>query len=215
MTRSKALQGLAVSVTLAIGISTASAAPPVPTFTITSGNVTMSASGTSIPFTLTSVDGFSGSLAIQVSQPTVPAGVRLPYLELGGPAIAIPLVENLTVTGSIGVLASTPSVVPVRFTHPTRNRRTAVWSFAGALLLGFRLRRRRIQAAQLLLAALLLIALTTLTACGGPPTLTPGTYTYTLTATPVDPTTTTTLSASANAVITVPPGIVTNSKPNP
>jgi hypothetical protein len=118
MTRSKALQGLAVSVTLAIGISTASAAPPVPTFTITSGNVTMSASGTSIPFTLTSVDGFSGSLAIQVSQPTVPAGVRLPYLELGGPAIAIPLVENLTVTGSIGVLASTPSVVPVRFNPP-------------------------------------------------------------------------------------------------
>ena len=87
--------------------------------------------------------------------------------------------------------------------------------FPSAFLLGLGLRRRRIQAAQLLLAALLLIALTTLTACGGPPTLTPGTYTYTLTATPVDPTTTTTLSASANAVITVPPGIVTNTKPNP
>jgi hypothetical protein len=84
-----------------------------------------------------------------------------------------------------------------------------IWSLAGAFLLGLGLIRRRAHATRLLLALCMLIAMTGLAACGGPPTLTPGTYTYTLTAFTTD-TTTSSLSASTTVVVTVPPGIVTN-----
>jgi hypothetical protein len=58
----------------------------------------------------------------------------------------------------------------------------------------------------------MLIALTAITACGGPQTLTPGIYTYTLTAT--QETTSQTVGASQSQsttfTLTVPSGIVTN-----
>jgi hypothetical protein len=61
--------------------------------------------------------------------------------------------------------------------------------------------------------AALLVVLTGLSACGGPTTLTPGTYTYTLTATSLQEASPTTplgseVSASTTVVVTVPPGIV-------
>jgi hypothetical protein len=175
----------------------------------------MPSSGTtSIPFTLTSVNGFTGSLALGVTAPTPPAGVKLPYLEIGGPAHLYPLTANGTFNGSMGVLSAIPVPVPVRFNlpKPTRSRKGAVWSLAAALLLGLGLRRRSALPTRLLLAAAMLTALTSITACGGPPTLTPGTYTYTLTAT--QETTSQTVSASQSEsttfTLTVPPGIVTN-----
>jgi hypothetical protein len=74
-------------------------------------------------------------------------------------------------------------------------------------LLGLGLRRKRALATHLLLAAGLFLGLTAISACGGQPTLTPGTYTYTLTATEVNNTTAT---ANTTVSVTVPPGIVTN-----
>jgi hypothetical protein len=160
---------------------------------------------TGVPSRLTSVNGFTGSLALQVTPPTPPAGVKLPYLEIGGPAHLYPLTANQIVTSSIGVLSAIPVPVPVRF-HLPNSGRTTIWSLAAALFLGLALRRKRALPTRLLLAATMLIALTTITACGGPPTLTPGTYTYTLIATEQN----STLSSSTTVTVTVPSGIVTN-----
>ncbi len=210
MTRSKTLTCLTVLLTLAPGLFRAQAAAPTPSFTISGSNITMPSSGTaSIPFTLTSVNGFAGSLVVLFSQPSVPAGVKLPYLELAGPVRSYALTANATATGSVGVLSAVPVPVPVKLNlppHPARGNR-AIWSLAGALLLGLGLRKKRALATSLVLAACLLIGLSAITACGGPPTLTPGTYTYTLTATEVNNTSAT---ASTTVTVTVPPGIVTN-----
>ena len=161
---------------------------------------------TGVPSRLTSVNGFTGSLALQVTPPTPPAGVKLPYLEIGGPAHLYPLAANATLTSSIGVLSAIPVPVPVRFHQPTRHGDRTVWSLAAALFLGLALRRKRALPTRLLLAATMLITLTTITACGGPPTLPPGTYTYTRIATEQN----STLSSSTTVTVTVPSGIVTN-----
>lgn len=171
----------------------------------------MPSSGTAtFPFTLTSVNGFAGSLVVSCVQPTVPAGVKLPYLEFPGPVVqALVLAANGTTTGTVGMLSAVPVPIPVRWnlpSHPGRGER-AIWSLAGALLLGLGLRRKRALATHLLLAAGLFLGLTAISACGGQPTLTPGTYTYTLTATEVNNTTAT---ANTTVSVTVPPGIVTN-----
>ncbi len=169
----------------------------------------MPSSGTAtFPFTLTSVNGFAGSLVVLAAQPSVPAGVKLPYLELPGPARTFALVANGTTTGTVGLLSAVPVPIPVRWNLPSNRSHgeRAIWSLAGALLLGLGLRRKRALATYLLLAAGLFLGLTAISACGGQPTLTPGTYTYTLTATEVNNTTAT---ASTTVTVTVPPGIVT------
>ena len=163
-----------------------------------------------IPFVLTSVNGFVGQLVVSCTPPTVATNVRLPYIEAGGPAIAYNLVANGTASGSITLLAKELNVVAARLNlpaHPRHNQR-AVWSLAGAFLIGIGLRRRKAWAARLSLAVCLLIALTTISACGSGPTLTPGTYTYTLTATQTD--ITLPPSTSTTATVTVPPGIPTS-----
>jgi hypothetical protein len=169
----------------------------------------MPSSGTaSIPFTLASVNGFAGSLVIGITPPTPAAGVKLPYLEIGGPARDYVLTANGTLAGSIGVLSAIPVPVPVRFNlpRPSRHKERTIWSLAGALLLTLGLRRRRAPSTRLLLAAGMLIGLTGINACGGPQTLTPGTYPYTLTASEIN----SMLSSSTAITVTVPSGIVTN-----
>ena len=206
ITRFNALACLAIPCALASSLCIAQAPAPTPSFTLSASNIAMPSSGTaSIPFTLTSVNGFAGSLTLQVTPPTPPPGVKLPYLEIGGPAHLYPLAANATLTGSIGILSAIPVPIPVRFHQPTRQGDRTVWSLATALLLSLGLRRKR-AANNLLLALAMPIALTTITACGGPPTLTPGTYTYTLTAAEQN----STLSSSTTITVTVPSGIVTN-----
>ena len=85
-----------------------------------------------------------------------------------------------------------------------------VWSLAGVFMLCFGLRRRKsLRCTHLLLAVGLLIGVSGITACAGPETLTPGTYTYTLTATEVNGSSAT---ASTTFTVTVPRGIVTHQK---
>lgn len=208
LTRNGALTCLAAL--LALTPIPCAARTPTPSFTITGSNVTMPPSGTAtFPFTLTSVNGFAGNISVMPAQPAVPAGVRLPYLEIPGPVHAFVLTANGTTTGTFGILAAIPVPVPVRWNLPPRPDlgERAIWSLAGALLLGVGLRKKRALATHLLLAAGMLVGLTAISACGGQPTLTPGTYTYTLTATEVNNTSAT---ANTTVTVTVPPGIVTN-----
>ena len=183
---------------------------PAPSFTITGSNVTMPFSGTAtFPFTLTSVNGFAGTIFVSCAQPAVPAGVKLPYLEFPGPVVrGFVLTANGTTTGTIGILSAVPVPIPVRWNLPSHpgHGETAIWSLAGALLLGLGLCRKRALAPRLLLAAGMFLGLTAISACGGQPTLTPGTYTYTLTATDVNNNSAT---ARTTVTVTVPPGIVT------
>lgn len=212
MTRNKALTCLLVLPAFASGFCSAQPPAATPSFTISASNITMPSSGTSsIPFTLTSVNGFAGSIAIGVTPPNPPAGTRLPYLEIGGPVMSYPLTANATVTGTIGTLSAIPVPLPVKLNlpKPTRHGERAIWSLAGAFMLGLGLRRSRARATRLLLALCMLIALTGIGACGGPPTLTPGTYTYTLSASTISASEPS-LSASTTVTVTVPPGIVTN-----
>ena len=56
----------------------AHAAPP--SFTISATNVTLPSSGDgSIPFVLTSVDGYVGTVAVSCPEVNAPAGARIPY----------------------------------------------------------------------------------------------------------------------------------------
>ncbi len=171
----------------------------------------MPSSGTvSIPFTLTSVNGFTGSLAVSITPPTPPVGTKLPYLDIGGPVIGYLLTANATVKASIGALLAIPKPVPVKLNLPNRpaHGEAVRWELAGVLMLGLGSLRKSARTTRLLLALCMLIALTGISACGGPPTLTPGTYTYTLTATEINPTLLS-LSATTTVNVTIPPGIVT------
>jgi hypothetical protein len=213
MTRSKALSCLVVLFTMASTACAAQVPVPAPSFKISASNVTMPSSGmVSIPFTLTSVNGFVGSVAVQCVGPTEPAGVKAPVCEDFGPVRAYPLTADGTATGSFEVVAIPPKVVPVvSGVNPLRHGRGANWALAGILMLGIGLQRRRTRRFARVLLAIGGIGLTGMgiSGCGGPPTLTPGVYTFTLNANSVS--NTLSLSASTTATVTVPAGIVTNS----
>ena len=82
-----------------------------PSFTISATNVTMPSSGDgSIPFVLTSVDGYIGTVAVQCPEVNAPAGARIPYCG-GGPAFAFDLTANEM---SKGILFSRPTASPFR-----------------------------------------------------------------------------------------------------
>jgi hypothetical protein len=215
MTRNKAVSCLVVLSTLAFAACAAQVPLPAPSFKISASNVTMPSSGmVSIPFTLTSVNGFVGSVAVQCVGPTEPAGVKAPFCEDFGPVRAYPLTADGTTTGSFEVVAIPPKVVPVvSGVNPLRHGRGASWALAGILMLGLGLQGRRTRRFARVLLAIGGIGLTGMgiSGCGGPPTLTPGAYTFTLNANSVSDTLSLSLSASTTATVTVPAGIVTNS----
>jgi hypothetical protein len=213
MKRHTTLLCLASLLTLTIGAATAQPPAPAPSFTISAPNITMPSSGTAtVNFTLTSVDGFTGTVAVNCAAPTVSANVILPYIDLGGPLHAYTVTANAATTGNFNLLATPPLAVPAALNHPAR-RSTLVWSLAGVFLLGLGLRRRKsLRYTHLLLAVGLLIGVSGITACAGPETLTPGTYTYTLTATQVDVPAIPSATATTTFTVTVPRGIVTHRK---
>lgn len=172
-------------------------------FTISGTNTTMSASGASIPFTLTSINGYAGKLGIRCQAANPPGGARLPYCG-GGPAFQITLAANATYKGAVGL---TPGPVPLaaasRLNLPGRGP-DAGWAFVAALVLGLGFTRRKARwLSVLLLTVGPLAGLTAINACGGSPTLTPGTYAYTLTAYDMN----TNVTASTVVKVTVPSGI--------
>jgi hypothetical protein len=165
------------------GIAVAQASP---SFTISATNITMSTSDASIPFTLTSIDGYAGSVTVGCKPPNVSAGVYLPYCGLGGAAgsgSTVTLKANATVSGDMS-LHTQPYPAAARL-HLPGYAADAAWAFAGVFLLAFGSGRRRIRRLSILLLSVGIMAgLTWLTGCGGnnPNDLTPGTYIYTLNA---------------------------------
>ncbi len=214
MTRSKVLSYLVVLSALAPPVCSARVPAPAPSFTISASNVTMPSSGTvTIPFKLTSVNGFTGTVAVNCTAPTVPAGVKAPYCEDGGPIMAYTLTADGTTTGSMTIVASEPNPVPlVSGSSLVGRNEGAVWALAGILILRIglpRKRTRRFPRVSLAVGMILALAGIGICGCGGPPTLTPGAYPFTLNANSVS--ITPALTASATATVTVPAGIVTHS----
>ncbi len=204
MMRRYAIPVLTFLFALSAGAASAQAAPH---FVISATNATMSASGASIRFTLTSVDGYAGKLGVNCEAANPPAGARLPYCG-GGPVSQITLAANGTATGVVGLTAGPVPLASAGGSNAPGRGSDAGWAMAGVVLLslGF-IRRRARWLSVLLLVAGTLAGLATLNACGGgPPTLTPGTYDYTLTA--FD--TSTNVTAATTVKVTVPPGIPAN-----
>jgi len=161
----------------------------------------------SIPFTLTSVGGFSGTVTMFCVPPNEPTTVTLPICNVGGPVVVVVLDANQTVNGNWKLLASLPVPDPVKF-NLHRHRSGLGLALAGVVMLGFGVGRRRdSRVGRVLLGFGLLFGLTVIGACGGSQkTLTPGNYTYTLTAT--EQGSSSPITASATLTVTVPPGIV-------
>jgi hypothetical protein len=187
-----------------------------PSFTITATSVTMSSntsSGTgSTTFTLTSVDGYAGSVRVGCDAPTPPAGVKVPYCgDIGNGAAVVPvqppitLTANEVVSGTVSFINSpAPCSNPCPVSLPRRGGHGLApgVALAGVLLFGFGLRRRAARWLTLMLFALgILAGLAAISACGANNTVvTPGTYAYTLTATDIN----TNVSVTTPVNVTVP-----------
>jgi hypothetical protein len=206
-----ALLGLVLAFSL--GVSGSSAAAPTPSFTIAATNVTMSSSGSSgvgsSTFTLTSVNGFAGSVYVVCDPPTPSAGVKVPYCESGvAGSGAIPvqppitLTANEVVTGTISFYnAPVPCSNPCPVSLPRRGGHGLApgLALASALLLGLGFRRRAARWLTLL-AVGALAGLAGISACGGNKSVvTPGTYVYTVAAAEVG--TSTTVSSTFNVAV--------------
>jgi drug/metabolite transporter (DMT)-like permease len=126
--------------------------------------------------------------------------------------MAYPLTANGTTTGSIMIVAIQPNPVPLSSRlNPAGRRGGAALALAGLVMLGLGRRRRGSRSflrATLALGIMMGLAGLGLCGCGGPPTLTPGTYMFMLNATSVA---TPVLTASTTANVTVPAGVVTKS----
>ncbi len=193
----------------AVVFSTHSASAAAPSFTITATNVTMpnnTSSGVgSSSFTLTSVNGFAGTVGINCSAPTPPAGVTVPICNLGGPAWQpYTLAANQAVTGTITFYNSHPPCNPCPVSLPRREGHGPASSLAlaGALLLGFGFRRRAARwFTHTLLAVGMFAGLAGISVCGGDKSVvTPGTYVYTITVADM----TTNVSVTTLVNVTVP-----------
>ena len=181
-----------------------------PGFTITATNLTMSSttssgSGSST-FTLTSVNGYTGTVGINCSAPTPPAGVNVPICAFGGPAF--PVIETLTAnqvaTATIVFLNSRPPCNPCPVSLPRRGGHGLAPGLAraGALLFGVGFRRRAARWLTLTLFAVgTLAGLAGISACGGNNSVvTPGTYAYTIMAKDLN----TNASVTTSVNVTVP-----------
>ncbi len=198
-----------IALTLTLAAAHGSAPAPTPNFTISASNTTMPTTGTgAIPFTITSVSGYTGQIVVECMAPDPPPGVREP--ECGGGPIPAPidLAANSSTTGDVPI---SPYVYVGPTLTGTLKHSGRVWergpALAGLLMLGLGLRRRKVPglySKRLLLSCGLLIGLAGLNACGGVLTLTPGTYTYTLDAIAQA---NASHSVSTTLQVVVPPGV--------
>jgi hypothetical protein len=184
-----------------------------PSFSVAATNVTMSsnaASGTgSTSITLTSVNGYAGTVGFICSPPTTAAGVNLPLCNFGGPAYVLfeTLTANQTATGTIAFRNSPPpcNPCPVDLPRGGGHRLPSGLALAGALLVGLVFRRRGQRWLALTLFAVGSFAgLAGIVACGGNNSnnngVTPGTYTYTLSAVDMN----TSANVTTSIMVTVP-----------
>jgi hypothetical protein len=191
--------------TLLLASLPAIAQSAAPTFTITTSNVNLSTTGTgSIPYTVTAVNGYTGTVIIKCQTPIVPAGVSIPYCGTA-PVVSYTLDPDPKVdpgypvaTGTFPLYGNT--VVPASLGFVAGHN--PVWAIFGivALLSGFTLRRPTARRFTLPLFLAVFGALCCTSGCGSAPRgFTPGTYTYVVSATqsPVP------LYVGANATVTI------------
>lgn len=189
--------GLLLACSSGVGGALASAATP--SFTISATNVTMPAAGNgSIPFTLTSVNGYSGIIGFTCTAMNRLAEARLPTC-IGSTNIS--LAGNQTADSEC-VLIPPGGVIPpstADLLH-SPNRRGLGVALAGALLLAFRIRQRTRWLALTLFAMGTIAGVAGISSCGGNGNpMTPGTYTYAITGTD-----TTGMLQNATAQVTIP-----------
>jgi hypothetical protein len=169
--------------------SVPSALADTPSFTITATPVTKSSTTSSgqgsTTFTLSSVNGYAGTVDIYCGAQTLPAGVNVPICNFGGPAVVVieALTANQVVTGSILFLNVHPPCNPCPVSLPRRGGHglTAGLALAGALLFGLGFRRRAPRWLTLsLLAVGALSGLVGISARADNSVVTPGTYAYSI-----------------------------------
>jgi hypothetical protein len=180
----KSFVSIAIFLALSICVLSPQARAAAPSFNITATSVTISSSGSngtgSSTFTLTSVNGYTGTIGISCYPTSEPTGAKLPYCG-GGALIGHTLTADSTVTGSLpfyNVPVPEPAGMPVRKSRAT----PAALALAGVLLLGLGFRRGASRCLFLvLIAGCAFAGLGVMSGCGGGNTVvTPGTYSYTV-----------------------------------
>ncbi len=174
-------------------------AASTPSFTIAATNVTLPSgkTGATTQVTLTSVNGYSGTLVLNCQYAGAVMGARSPNCG-GGTARAYPLGAGQAVTGSLP-LYPYGMVVPTAMNHPpgwlARDLVISGVGLSGLFMLGLgtvhRARRRILQ-------VLALVALAGVVSCGGNGSA--GTFPFTVTAAD----TKTQVSVSTTITVTVP-----------
>ncbi len=202
------------------GLGSGHAQSATPSFTISASNVTMPTRGNgSIPFTLTSVNGFAGAVVVSCGPANPPTGSILPQCNYTGSPIAPPpytLTANGTVRGSLSLVAYIPpcsSPCPVKLQPRPRQRGAVNLALSGALLLGLGFRRRAARwLALALFAAGMLAELAGVIACGAGSIddLSPGIFAYTVSATQSGTTRSQAMVVNTTVNVTVPADIPTN-----
>ncbi|MGP8251971.1 MAG: hypothetical protein ACLQHF_08050 [Terracidiphilus sp.] len=198
-----------------VAFSGTNALAATPGFTIAATSVTMSNNASNgvgfSSFTLTSVNGYTGSVRVGCDPPNPPTGVNVPLCGSGSPGVPaqpvqppITLTANEVVTGTIPFYnAIAPcSPCPVSLPRHGGHGPTSGLALAGALLIGFGFRRWVARGLTLtLLVVGALAGLAGISACGGNKSVvTPGTYAYTIPATDIN----TAASVNTSINVTVP-----------
>lgn len=192
---------IGISLVLCLGFAGAGAlAAAAPDFTIAATNTTVSASGTgATTFTLTSLNGYTGSVVVTCYATNPPADAKLPYCG-GGLLRAEKLTAGEIVSGSLPL---TEFPVPAAESLPRRPGPAPATGLAvtGALLLGLSVRRRARRWLVLgVFAAGALAGFAGISACGANGNgLTQGTFPYTVVGTD----TTTNATVSSTFMVTV------------
>jgi hypothetical protein len=177
---------LATLLALGIGVYGAQAQPATPVFNVSASNVTMSSSGKngtgSSTFTLTSMDGYTGTVGITCYPTSEPAGAKIPYCGGSLPPVGYTLKANATVTGSLSFYNVPVPVMPAASKVSPAHAGATGLALAGAILLGFGFRRKAGRwLVMILLATGMLTGLAAISGCGGGNSVvTPGTYSYTV-----------------------------------
>ncbi len=172
-----------------------------PEFTLTAADTTVSLGGTgSSTFTLTSLNGYTGTVVIVCHPTSPPADSKLPYCG-GGLLLMEQLVGGETVKGFLP-LTGLPVPIPASMPHPRRHGSGAGLVLGGAMLLGLAgSRRKRRWLLHAMFAAVALGALAGVCGCAGTwNPLTPGTFPYTIVGTDYA----THMSVSGSFLVTVP-----------
>jgi len=189
-----------------LALSSSPALAATTDFTITATSVVMSSNGSSgtgsTTFTLTSVNGYTGSVQVVCDPPTPPVGTTIPYCGGGPVSRAYPLTANGTAKGSISF---TNVPVPEAAASLPSNKspgKSIALGLASLLFLGLRFRLKAARWFTLvLLAVVTLVGLSGFVACGGSSSaVTPGTYDYVIKATDIN----TSASVSTSIGVTVP-----------